>query len=1072
MLLLIALLILPIAFDTSAIAAEKPENTVKVGFFAFDGYHNQDEHGNKSGYGYEYLQQMARYEGWNYEYVGYEGSWSDAQKMLETGQIDLLTSAQKTEEREKKFDFSDHPIGYSSTIFTIKAGNEKYSIDNLKSFQGIQVGMIEGNSRNEEFDAFAREKGFQYKPVMFDDMDNMVAGLQNGSIDAAVTSSLRVTNGEWVVAQFGYSPYYVCVKKGNHKLLEQVNDAIDKINQYNPGLQNELEKKYYSVDSGEQVAFTEEERNYIQQLKKENKKLKVMVNPDRAPLSYYEKDEIYGILGETTKKILELSGLPYEIIKAEDRAEYETAKEQHTIDLCLDMRMDYNMAENLSYRITDSYYSANISRIMRSNSDGSIHTIAAIENSDVASKLQELVYKDAEITYYETGNQCVEAVKSGKQDATFLYTYVAEKYLREDIAHKLSASLVPDFATKFCIGIENNTDTILFSILNKSVNSIDEIWKDHKTTDYISNEREDISLQYILYNKPELIIFVLVLFFVLIGIICIMLFWQSVRKKDAEREREERKKEEESRKILEDALKVAEEASKAKGTFMSRMSHEIRTPLNAVIGYMDIAKDSEDNPDKMMHCIENSGMAAKHLLSIINDVLDISSIESGRMKIAKEEFDLKRQLTSISTIFFNQAKNKKVKFDVHLEHVTQEWVIGDSLRLNQILMNLLSNAVKFTPEDGVVSLTVTQVNIDDVTVYMKFTVKDTGIGMSEAYQRKLFQPFEQESALTAQKYGGTGLGLSITNNLIHMMGGSIDVKSKQGEGSTFVVSLHFERSKRVGENIQHDYSHVRALVVDDDKASCEYMQSLLKRCHVKCDTVNDGNAALKQIKRRADSEYKYDLCIMDWNMPEMNGIETARRIKEECHTEIPIIIATAYDITEFEDQAKQIGIDKIIAKPLFQSTMFDLLVSTYGKYEPIEEKEKNYESIKGLKILLAEDNPMNQEIAIDILTKAGMVVEAVSDGKQAYDAFVNSPEGTFDVILMDIQMPVMDGYQATGEIRRSNHKEAQTIPIIAMTANAFVEDVNAALASGMNGHIAKPVDYGKLYTVLSNYAKN
>jgi len=327
-------------------------------------------------------------------------------------------------------------------------------------------------------------------------------------------------------------------------------------------------------------------------------------------------------------------------------------------------------------------------------------------------------------------------------------------------------------------------------------------------------------------------------------------------------------KEEEQKQVLRDALEAAKSASAAKGQFLSKMSHEIRTPLNAVTGYMSIAKDSADNSSKMMHCIENSDTAAKHLLNIINDVLDISSIENGKMKIAHEEFELKGQLTAISNMFFNQAKGKGVKFQVLLHSVIEEWVIGDSLRVNQILMNLLSNALKFTPEGGKVTLSVTQVNADEKNIFMKFAVQDTGIGMSEEYQKRLFQPFEQESAVTAQKYGGSGLGLSITYNLIQMMGGSIEVISKRDEGSTFVVSLHFERCFREQENmnIQHDYAHVRALIMDENEETCVYTKSLLKRCKVKNDVVTTKEAAIKQLKRRMESEYQYNMCIMDWDM--------------------------------------------------------------------------------------------------------------------------------------------------------------------------------------------------------------
>lgn len=525
---------------------------------------------------------------------------------------------------------------------------------------------------------------------------------------------------------------------------------------------------------------------------------------------------------------------------------------------------------------------------------------------------------------------------------------------------------------------------------------------------------------------------------------------------------------EENREALRDALKNAENASHAKGDFMSRMSHEIRTPLNAIIGYLDIAHDDQSDPEKVNHCIEKSQTASRHLLSIINDVLDISSIESGRMKIAHEDFDLKQMVNSLTTLFYAQAKNKGVDFSVKIENLESEWLSGDELRIRQILLNLLSNSVKFTPDGGTILLGIRQVGTIQDKVRIEFKVKDSGIGMSEEYRARMFQPFEQESASTAKNYGGTGLGLSICNNLVRMMGGNISVDSVQGQGTTFTVILEFDKAKEARENmpVPEDFSNLKALVVDDDQDTCTYMEAMLKRMGVACDTVTSGKKALRRIISRKDSGHPYDLCIIDWYMKDMDGMETAKEVRGLCGNDIPIIIATAYDYTALMDEAKAIGVDKIVSKPLFQSTLFDLLVSTYGKYHPVQKQKKTRVNMAGLKILLAEDNEMNMEIAMDILKKAGLVITPVVNGQEALNAFETSEPGTFDAILMDIQMPVMDGYTAARKIRECSHPEAKTIPIIAMTANAFSEDVTAALAAGMNDHVSKPISYDRLFQVL------
>ena len=532
---------------------------------------------------------------------------------------------------------------------------------------------------------------------------------------------------------------------------------------------------------------------------------------------------------------------------------------------------------------------------------------------------------------------------------------------------------------------------------------------------------------------------------------------------------------EENKVVLNDALRHAEEASHAKGDFMSRMSHEIRTPLNAVIGYLDIAKDEKDNPDKIEHCIEKSQVASRHLLSIINDVLDISSIESGRMKLAHEDFDVKQMINALTTLFYSQAKSKNVNFEVHVEDVSIERVCGDELRVRQVLLNLLSNAVKFTPADGSVILKlrqITDVGQEKKKIRLEFKVSDTGIGMSEEYKNRMFQPFEQESAGTARNFGGTGLGLSICNNLVHMMGGQIEVDSRQGKGTTFTVLMPFDFATTESEEeivTPDSFSNVYALVVDDESDTCEYTKKLLDRLGVKNDTVTSGKKALRRVGTRLESGKPYNLCIIDWNMKEMDGLETAREVRKICGENVPIIIATGYDYSSIVDEAKAAGVDKIISKPLFQSTLLNLLVNTYGKYTPTKPKETTRVDFKGTKLLLAEDNEMNMEIALDILNKAGFNITPVTNGQEALETFTNAEEGAFDAILMDIQMPIMDGYTATRKIRESNHPQAKTIPIIAMTANAFSEDVTAALAAGMNDHVAKPISYDRLFKVLSHF---
>ena len=626
-----------------------------------------------------------------------------------------------------------------------------------------------------------------------------------------------------------------------------------------------------------------------------------------------------------------------------------------------------------------------------------------------------------------------------------MYDYSGQKYVNEDIKGGLQSTTIPNLKESLCFAVGQKDDYRLLAILNKGVNSVKQDYVDVAVKNHTNFSIGKLSLFQTLRRNPAILVFMMTMLAALIILVIYIYQRRQKEKMEVAKNIELEQSIEEVRKAnaaAKDALEVAKQASESKGNFLSNMSHEIRTPLNAIIGYLTIAKDVESDQSKISHCIDNCDVASRHLLQIINDILDMSSIKSGKLKIAHEDFDLKKEITDITTIFYQNAKAKNVEFETQVDGVTQEWLVGDQLRLNQILMNLLSNAVKFTPEQGRIQLKIQQMNEDDKRVYIQFSVSDTGIGMSQEYMSRIFHPFEQENAGTAKKFGGSGLGLSITNNLIKMMGGTISVDSKQNEGTTFTVTLFFDKSQNNHvHSVRHaDYSHVRVLVVDDKADECTY---------------------------------SYDLCIIDWNMPEMNGCEVTKRIREELGSDLPIIIATAYDVTAFESEAKASGVNKVIAKPLFQSTLLDLLVSTFGEYDPAASSDQAKEKIdmSGVRILLAEDNAMNMEIAVTMLEKTGICVDQARDGKEALDIFSASEPGTYDMILMDVQMPVMDGYEATKQIRKSTHPEAKTIPIIAMTANAFAEDVAEALSNGMNAHIAKPINYDKMFELLKKYAK-
>lgn len=519
---------------------------------------------------------------------------------------------------------------------------------------------------------------------------------------------------------------------------------------------------------------------------------------------------------------------------------------------------------------------------------------------------------------------------------------------------------------------------------------------------------------------------------------------------------------------LAEAVARADSANEAKSQFLAQMSHEIRTPLNAVIGLTGIAKTEVEHPDRVTDDLAKIDGSSRLLLSIINDILDMSAIEGGKLKIDSAPFNLRTLLSNLTTLFYEQARQKGVRFEVRLNGITVEEVVGDELRVNQVLMNLLSNAVKFTPRDGEIVLTVKQASRSQGKVVMRFSVSDTGCGMGEDMLARLFQPFEQESASTARKHGGSGLGMAITKHLVEMMGRSIKVRSELGKGTTFVADVPFGVEEGGSVTVATDFSSVRALVVDDDEDSLAYSGILLDRLGVRHEVASNGESALEALGDAEDKGDPFTLCLIDWKMPGMDGEELTRNIREVFGEDSLIIIASAYDLSEVEASGRAAGSNYFIPKPLFQSTLFNALMRiTRGRDEDGKDQQPGDDfDFSGRRVLVAEDVALNMEVAERLLEAVGIEVTPAEDGRRALETFEGSEPGYFDCILMDVNMPVMDGYEATAAIRRLAREDARSIPIYAMTANAFAEDVTAALDVGMNGHIAKPIETAVLYRTL------
>ena len=527
---------------------------------------------------------------------------------------------------------------------------------------------------------------------------------------------------------------------------------------------------------------------------------------------------------------------------------------------------------------------------------------------------------------------------------------------------------------------------------------------------------------------------------------------------------------------LQQALDAAKSANEAKSNFLSNMSHDIRTPMNAVVGFSVLLERNADNPELVREYTRKIMASSHHLLSLINDVLDMSKIESGKTNLTIARFSLPDLLEELNVIINPQARARNQEFSIHVKGTPPDELMGDRLRLNQVLLNILSNAVKYTPTEGKIEFTVQEVEQppESATQYTKlrFIVKDNGIGMSEEYLKEIFEPFSREKNSVVNKIQGTGLGMAITKNLVDLMGGIISVESTLGKGSTFTIELSFAL---VEENTQDSWfadKITRMLVADDEEDICLNIRETMRETGVDVSYVTDGVSAVNQAVRAHELHSDFNVILLDWKMPGLDGVQTARMIREKVGKDVPILVLTSYDWSDIEKEAREAGINAFMPKPFFTSTFFQTIKPLFTAPVEINEEEPSENAMQGKLFLVAEDNELNAELLTEMLAIEGAKCEVAPNGKIAVDMFESSQPGHYDMVLMDVQMPIMNGYEATRAIRESSHPDAKTIPVVAMTANTFADDVQEAFDAGMNAHLAKPIDMDAVRRTVARFTKN
>lgn len=923
------LVFIMLAFNLSVLAQTSEKRVLRVAFPQVDGMSWTAEDGTHHGMLVDYLNEIAKYTGWEYEYIDKKGP-AMLNEFVE-GKYELMGGNYYIPALEKYYAYPNYNMGYSRSLLLARSDDRSIHSYDLESMNGKTIGVYENARENiRRLKEFMAINGL-YCNIRYYKQEDMVGKiglypyLAKGEIDLLLNNVAHISDSVRVVVAYDSQPYYIVTNPGNKEVLDGLNMALERILDANPNFAAER----YAVNFPDRlvnIQLSDRDLEYVN----ERKTITVAVPENWYPL-YCKETPLKnhtGIMADVLDEIKSFTGLRFSYVYAKNYADAIRLIQQGDADILGFFLGDENDAAQLGLALSASYVSAN-NIIVRNKACS--YPAPGLVGALVESQRFPSGISAEKIRSYPGIKEALAAVNSGEAD----FIYGLSSKMEQDISRYHFTNLAPvtlvNDQSAISFALPTPVDPDLLTVLNKAINNLSESERTViRNRNLESIGVNEFSLTDFIYANP--LQFMFIVMFVLSVLFTALLLAIGARMKAT---------------VIQGNLKRAEAANLAKSEFLSRMSHEIRTPMNGIVGMSTIAMQNIDNTDKIKDCLEKVIMSSKHLLALINDVLDMSKIESGKVELRHESFNFRAFLQDFENLYGEQAKSKGISYETILASDLEVQIIGDSLRLNQVLSNLLSNALKFTPAKGMIKLRVSKTGEDQENVYLRFEVIDTGCGIAEENYDKIFESFEQENVDVTYKYGGTGLGLSIVKRFTGLMGGGIHVTSVQGSGSTFTVDLPFGKIKESGKPT-----------------------------------------------RFSDINGRNDLA-------------------KDCY-------AVDYDF-------------------------------------------------KGKRILLVEDNELNREIAEELIGVTGASVESAEDGVQAVEMFKESAEGYYDLILMDVQMPHMDGYEATRCIRALGRSDAQKVPIFAMTANAFAEDVQKSREAGMNAHISKPLDIRAVYKQMNRY---
>ena len=1047
------LLLLSAVLPVKAAAETASAKVVRVGSFE-DTFNYVNEKGARKGYGYELLETLSGYTGWQFEYVTCD--WSDCFEKLKNGEIDIIGGISYTEDRTQEMLFSDEPMGVEKYYLYADLARADISASDFKTLNGKKIGVLMGTEPEVMLAEWEEKYGLKTEHVNISNNEDVKQKLANHEIDCFVSleESFWAERGISTITRVGESGIYYAINKNRPDIKEELDDAMRALDEAVPFYTADLYKRYFSMDYT--PILTGEEKAWL----RKHGAIRMGFLASDSGVSTFDPatGEFTGVITDYIQFAADCLGnqeLEFQLVGYDSKEAELDALKSGEIDMIFHCDQNPNLAEEYHFACTNTTWTSNLMAVTNKQhfNENNVNRIAVPQNKLSLKKYLAFYYPQWEIVDCDTQEDAARLVKDGQADCFVTGISSENKYSKKYSFY--SVPLVNPVRSCFAVNSGNRS---LLSILNKTIKAMPVNMLAGALAMYKSSARKVTLSDFIKDNFFKVMLISSIA--VAVVLLTILMLLQKARKAEAAARKAASETQELNAK-LQVAVEKAESANRAKSTFLSNMSHDIRTPMNAIIGFTTLALSNIDDTDRVKDYLGKTLASSNHLLSLINDVLDMSRIESGKIHLEEVEVNLSDVLHDLKTIVSGQIYAKQLELYMDVMDVTDEDVYCDKTRLNQILLNLLSNAIKFTPAGGTVSVRVRQLagRVRGCGQY-EFRIKDNGIGMSQEFAQKIFEPFERERTSTVSRIQGTGLGMAITKNIVDMMGGTIEVQTAQGKGTEFTVCvpMRAQTEQRPVEKIT-ELEGLKALVVDDDFNTCDSVTKMLVKVGMRAEWTLSGKAAVLRARQALEMRAVYHAYLIDWRLPDMNGIEVTRQIRS-LHDDTPIIILTAYDWSDIEVEAKAAGVTAFCAKPMFMSDLRETLMSALGQKSAdavqglLPEKNADF---KGKHILLVEDNELNREIAQEILREYGFLVDSAENGAVAVEKVSTAAPGSYDLVLMDVQMPIMDGYTATRKIRALDDPARAKLPILAMTANAFDEDRRNALESGMNGFLSKPI---------------